>query len=116
MATRIAWGGWEACVVLASAWLLAYLVLGASRSQPVYPSVALNLLQLVYPTVRAFADGELRLDSSDDGAGMTLDHRVGSGLSSMRERAAEIWETLAVESVPGRGTHVLARLQGSGVF
>lgn len=114
--TRLAWG---ICVVLlASAWLLAYIVLGASRSQPVYLSVAFNLLRLVYPNVGAFADGELRLNFSDDGFGMTLDHRVGVGLPSMRERAAEIGETLAVESVPGRGTRVLARLplQGLGVL
>ena len=119
IATRPRWGGWGVCVVLlASACLLAYLVLEASRSQPVYLSVAFTLLRLVYPNVEAFADGELRLDIPDDGVGMTLDHRVGVGLSSMREHAASIGETLAVELVPGCGTRILARLplQGLGVL
>ena len=69
--------------------------------------------------VRILADErELRLEVSDDGVGMDAHHRPGVGLSSMRERAAEIGGTLAVESAPGRGTRVVARLPlpGSGVL
>ncbi len=53
---------------------------------------------------------ELRLDVTDDGAGLPEERTAGVGLSSMRERAEELGGTCTVESPPGGGTRVLARL------
>ncbi len=56
------------------------------------------------------AEGWLRLDVSDDGIGLTDSHRDGIGLSSMRERAAELGGSVAVEGRSGSGTTVNAIL------
>jgi len=53
---------------------------------------------------------ELRLEISDDGVGLPKKRTAGVGLSSMRERAEELGGTCTVESPPGEGTRVLARL------
>ncbi len=53
---------------------------------------------------------ELRLEISDDGVGLPKKRTAGVGLSSMRERAEELGGTCTVESPPGGGTRVLARL------
>jgi len=53
---------------------------------------------------------ELRLEIADDGVGLPAGHRVGVGLSSMRERAEELGGTCIIESPPEGGTRVLARL------
>jgi signal transduction histidine kinase len=60
--------------------------------------------------LRLSIDDELELEVTDDGVGLPEDLRTGVGLSSMRERAAELGGTCAVEPVPGGGTRVLARL------
>ena len=53
----------------------------------------------------------LVLQVTDDGIGLSEDRRAGVGLSSMRERAAELGGTCVVESLgPAGGTRVLARL------
>jgi signal transduction histidine kinase len=52
----------------------------------------------------------LELEIEDDGAGMPIGAQPGIGLVSMRERAAEVGGTCTVESLPGRGTRVVARL------
>jgi two-component system NarL family sensor kinase len=53
---------------------------------------------------------ELELEVCDDGAGLPDGCRLGVGLSSMRERAAEIGGTCEIEAVPTGGTRVLAKL------
>ncbi len=61
--------------------------------------------------VRLAIGAKLHLEITDDGVGLPEDHRAGVGLSSMRERAAELGGTCVVEpSGPAGGTRVLARL------
>ena len=55
-------------------------------------------------------EGELCVAVSDDGRGLSEDHRAGVGLRSMRERAEELGGVCTVEARPGGGTQVLARL------
>ncbi len=52
----------------------------------------------------------LELEVTDDGVGLSEDRRVGVGLTSMRERAAELGGACAVASTHTGGTRVLARL------
>ena len=54
--------------------------------------------------------GVLEVEIVDDGVGLPDDVRPGIGLVSMRERAAEVGGTFAVEARAGRGTRVVARL------
>lgn len=60
--------------------------------------------------IRLSVDHELELEITDDGVGLSEERRAGVGLSSMRERAAELGGTCVVESAPTGGTRVLARL------
>jgi signal transduction histidine kinase len=53
---------------------------------------------------------DVTLDILDDGAGIPAEPTAGVGLSSMRERAAELGGSCVVESVPKGGTRVLVRL------
>lgn len=52
----------------------------------------------------------LQLEVCDNGKGLPENHRDGYGLTSMRERAAELGGELIVQSASGGGTCVLARL------
>jgi two-component system NarL family sensor kinase len=64
-------------------------------------------------TVRLALDelaGALCLEVTDDGRGIGEDRGTGVGLSSMRERAAELGGTLAIEAVSPSGTRVRACL------
>lgn len=54
--------------------------------------------------------GWLRLEITDDGCGLSVPHRDGVGLSSMRERADELGGTVTVAPRPGGGTRVRADL------
>jgi signal transduction histidine kinase len=57
--------------------------------------------------------GEVLLEVSDDGSGFdpqAASQSGGLGLASMRERAARMGGTLDVQSAPGRGTTISARL------
>ena len=55
--------------------------------------------------------GEVRLSVSDDGSGFLLDQPAGGfGLIGMRERVELVGGRLEVESSPGGGTVVRARL------
>lgn len=56
------------------------------------------------------ANGALRLEIQDDGAGLLAGYRAGVGLTAMRERAAELGGTCMIENVASGGTRVLARL------
>jgi signal transduction histidine kinase len=46
----------------------------------------------------------------DDGVGLSPGRRAGVGLTSMRERTAELGGTYQIESLPGEGTCIHARL------
>jgi signal transduction histidine kinase len=54
--------------------------------------------------------GELRVEVIDDGKGIAGDPGTGVGLSSMRERAAELGGSFEIETVPSGGTRVRASL------
>lgn len=57
------------------------------------------------------ADDELRVLVTDDGMGMQRSHTPGHfGMEQMRELAEDLGGTLDVESGPGRGTSIEARL------
>jgi signal transduction histidine kinase len=60
-----------------------------------------------------FGDNATEMEISDDGAGFesTVDGiRGGFGISGMKERAQKIGGTLQIESAPGKGTKVTARV------
>ncbi|WP_067474832.1 sensor histidine kinase [Actinomadura hibisca] len=57
----------------------------------------------------SYMDDEVTLDIRDDGRGFTRPSG-GFGLTAMRERAARVAGTLEIESEPGRGTAVSARV------
>ena len=52
----------------------------------------------------------LEVEIVDDGVGVSGERRAGVGMTSMRERAAELGGTCVVEPGPAGGTRVLARL------
>lgn len=52
----------------------------------------------------------LVLEIFDDGKGLTANPRAGIGLTSMRERAAELGGECVIENIPAGGTSVRARL------
>ena len=52
----------------------------------------------------------LCVEVTDDGKGVTEDHGMGVGLSSMRERAAELGGSCKIEALPSGGTRVRACL------
>jgi two-component system NarL family sensor kinase len=54
--------------------------------------------------------GAPRVEIVDDGKGIGEDRGTGVGLSSMRERAAELGGWCTVEALPSGGTRVLAYL------
>jgi signal transduction histidine kinase len=60
--------------------------------------------------VRLQAGSQLTVEVTDDGRGLPDVPRPGTGLESMRERAAEVGGEVAVERRPEGGTRVLARL------
>ncbi len=61
--------------------------------------------------VRLSVGDGLELEITDDGVGLLEDRHAGVGLSSMRERAAELGGTCsAARTGPAGGTRVLARL------
>jgi len=55
-------------------------------------------------------DHQLQVEVCDDGLGIPQEVQPGVGLNSMRERAAELGGTCVIETLPQRGTRVLARL------
>ena len=56
------------------------------------------------------AGRQLLVDVVDDGRGVPRVRRAGTGLESMRERAAELGGDLTVEARPEGGTRVVARI------
>ncbi|HEU5103717.1 MAG TPA: sensor histidine kinase [Roseiflexaceae bacterium] len=61
-------------------------------------------------SVRLTLCDALDVEISDDGVGLPPGGRAGVGLTSMRERAAELGGTWAIETAPGRGTSIHAQL------
>ena len=61
-------------------------------------------------TVQIAVDGHLQLEITDDGQGLPAAFRAGVGISSMRERAAELGGHCTVEPVSPRGTRVRATI------
>ena len=60
--------------------------------------------------IRLSLEGGLCLEITDDGDGLPADFHAGVGLTSMRERAAELGGECKIESHPEHGTRVWARL------
>jgi signal transduction histidine kinase len=58
----------------------------------------------------AVEDEMVSLRVSDTGAGLPAGHKPGVGLNAMRERAEELGGTLSLESTPGVGLMVSARI------
>ena len=56
----------------------------------------------------AAVNQELRLEIQDDGRGLPPAVEAGIGLTSMRERAAELGGECRIDSSPGRGVSVSA--------
>jgi signal transduction histidine kinase len=55
-------------------------------------------------------DGALLLEIGDDGRGLRADRQAGVGLTSMRERTAELGGSFDIDSAPNGGTTVKVRL------
>jgi signal transduction histidine kinase len=60
--------------------------------------------------VRLSVDNGLMIEVRDDGVGLPTVSRPGVGTVSMRERATELGGSCEIDTVPGGGTRVLARL------
>ena len=60
--------------------------------------------------IRISLGKELQLEIIDDGVGLSPDRHAGVGLTSMRERAAELGGSCVIEPMPTGGTRVLVRL------
>jgi signal transduction histidine kinase len=60
--------------------------------------------------VNLTVDRDLELEIIDDGVGLPEERHAGVGLSSMRERVAELGGIFTAESLSSGGTRVLARL------
>jgi len=60
--------------------------------------------------IRLSLEGGLCLEITDDGDGLPADFHAGVGLTSMRERAAELGGECKIESGAPHGTRVWARL------
>jgi len=60
--------------------------------------------------VAVHRNGTLRVQIVDDGVGIASSARTGVGLSSMRERAAELGGDCTIGPAPGRGTSVQVEL------
>ncbi|WP_052567866.1 GAF domain-containing sensor histidine kinase [Ktedonobacter racemifer] len=56
------------------------------------------------------AERFLYLSISDDGRGLLEDNRAGVGITSMRERVAELGGEFTLTTIQGRGTYVQVRL------
>jgi signal transduction histidine kinase len=61
-------------------------------------------------TVRFTLCDALDIEIKDDGVGLPSGNRAGVGLASLRERTAELGGTCEIQSAPGGGTCIHARL------
>ncbi len=60
--------------------------------------------------VRLEVSDGLIIEVIDDGVGLPIQYHAGVGISSMRERTAELGGTCRIESRVAEGTHILVRL------
>ncbi|HEY6411885.1 MAG TPA: histidine kinase [Ktedonobacteraceae bacterium] len=60
--------------------------------------------------VRLSLTDVLQVEVLDDGIGLPVEHKLGVGLLSMRERAAELGGSCVIEKINETGTRVCARL------
>jgi signal transduction histidine kinase len=60
--------------------------------------------------LRASGDENIEVEIADDGTGMAHESGTGTGMRSMRERAAAVGGSLRIESVASAGTRVVAEL------
>lgn len=60
--------------------------------------------------VRLQVSDVLEVEVSDDGVGLPRQYTAGVGISSMRERAAELGGTCHIRANVAEGTHILVRL------
>jgi two-component system NarL family sensor kinase len=63
-----------------------------------------------FAVVNADSRPALRVEICDDGIGLPAEQHVGVGITSMRERAAELGGTCMIGPAPGGGTQVCAQL------
>ncbi|HEX7285139.1 MAG TPA: MASE1 domain-containing protein [Candidatus Angelobacter sp.] len=94
---------WEVAVSL-------YRVVQESLDNALAHSGALNI------TVGLFCEnGSCELRVCDDGAGFDLDFAAshGLGLAGMKERMRNIGGTLMIDTIPGRGTEIIATIPSS---
>ncbi len=61
-------------------------------------------------TIRLSFDESLHIQVRDDGCGIPAEHHAGVGLTSIRERAAELGGTCTIASIPSGGTRLHVRL------
>jgi two-component system NarL family sensor kinase len=61
-------------------------------------------------TIRLRANDQFEIEVSDNGCGLPENLKAGVGLSSMRERAAELGGTCSINDISEGGTQILARL------
>ncbi|MFD0686572.1 sensor histidine kinase [Actinomadura fibrosa] len=66
--------------------------------------------------VRLYLNGDLHVTVNDNGVGLPMSMRSGIGMSSMRERAAELGGSCTVGPGPKGGTLVRARLPVNGAL
>ncbi|MDP9793288.1 signal transduction histidine kinase [Catenuloplanes nepalensis] len=64
-------------------------------------------------TVALCFDDAATVEITDNGRGFTVDDADGGGLRGMRERLAALGGTLHIDSGPGRGTRITARVGGA---
>lgn len=89
--------------------------LSALRTARDLSSGILNDVRALADTILSSSATELRLDVSDDGQGFDViaveRATVGVGLFELREMLANVHGRLEIESVPGRGTRVVATVR-----
>jgi signal transduction histidine kinase len=66
-------------------------------------------------TIRLTTSGGACMEVADDGHGFASTATTGSGLANMRDRIESVGGTLAIESMPGSGTTLTARVPCSPV-
>jgi signal transduction histidine kinase len=60
--------------------------------------------------IRISVADRVYIDVTDDGTGLPAEHRVGVGITSMRERAAELGGVCEFQAAPDGGARLLAQL------
>jgi hypothetical protein len=110
----LVYGGLSACVV--GVYILLVGPLGAiagAHGGPVVSLLAAGLVAVLFQPLRERLQrgvNHLCLEIVDDGIGLPTVPRAGVGLTSIRERAAELGGTCTIDRGPTGGTRVKAQL------